>query len=247
MAAQDVIRVVVTRPRRQSAELTRRLADAGYAPVVLPLLDIAPLPVTEESWRTFASADVVVVTSPTGAHHLTEQLAASGRALPGSARVAAVGPETRSILRAAGIGVHVMPPRATGAALAEALADVGVAGARIVLARAREGRVELADGLRTAGAHVVELPLYASVAAEIDPVAVAEVRDAEVWIVTSPKIVDAAVGVVGREVLRRATVVSIGPTTTAHARESGIDVSAEASEQSAAGLVAALTEARPAG
>ncbi len=240
-----MIRVVVTRPPLQSARLIRLLDEAGYEPLVMPLLDIVALPVPDESWAAFASADVVVVTSPTGAHHLVERLTESGRRHPAVARVAAVGRETRTVLENAGVAVDVTPVRATGAALSDALAASGVDGARVVLARAREGRAELATGLRAAGAEVVEFPLYTSVAASPDPLQVAMARTAEAWTVTSPKIVDAAGDVVGADVLRSATVVSIGPTTSAHARGLGVDVAAEAADQSAAGIVAALIEVRP--
>ncbi len=240
MGGAEAIRVVVTRPREQSRELIRLLTEAGYAPVSLPLLDIQPLPVPDDDWESFAMADVVAVTSPTGAHHLVARLAESGRTVPEGMRVAAVGRETGAVLRAAGIAVHVVPSRATGVALADALAAEGVEGRHIVLARAREGRVELADGLRAAGARVTELPLYESVDAAVDPAEVVVACGAEVWIVTSPKIVEAAVNIVGREHLRGTTVVSIGPTTSARARDLGVPVAAEAAEQSASGLVAAL-------
>lgn len=243
MTDATVVRVVVTRPELQAAELIRGLTEHGYGPVVMPLLDIQALPVSDAGRRELQRADVVVVTSPTGAHHLVR--AVDGPTAFPRARVAAVGRETRAVLERGGVPVDVIPPRATGASLAEALAAGGIEGAHIVLARARCGRPEVPTRLRAAGAEVSELPLYASVPASPDPERVAQAREAAVWTVTSPKIVDAAIDAVGVEVLRSALLISIGPTTSAHARARGLEVAAEAADQSADGLIAALLRTRP--
>lgn len=237
------IRVAVTRPRLQSAELTALLAESGYEPIEIPLLDIQALPVADESWDALERSDAVVVTSPSGAHHLVEALRGTGRRIPETVTVAAVGRITEAALLSAGIRVSLTPERATGAALADALAERGVEGARVVLARALEGRVELSDGLRASGAEVTELPLYRAVSVTPDVGDVERARSAHVWTLTSPKIVDAAVAAVGSDTLAAAALVSIGPTTTAHVRRRGLQVAAEAAEQSAPGLVAAVAEA----
>jgi len=240
------IRVAVTRPRLQSAELIALLAESGYEPIEIPLLDIRALPVAEEAWEALGSSDAMVVTSPSGAHHLIEALRETGRRIPGTVMVAAVGRITEAVLLSAGIPVSLTPERATGAALADAFAERGVEGVRIVLARALEGRVELSDGLRAYGAEVLELPLYRAVTVTPDVGDIERARSADVWTLTSPRIVDAAVDAVGSDTLSATALVSIGPTTTAHVRRRGLQIAAEAAEQSAAGLAAAVAEAMPA-
>ena len=76
------MRVVVTRPRGQEAELVTRLEQLGHDVVHCPLLEIEPLgdePIDVEGY------DWVVVTSPNGARELLRRIRGP---LP---RVAAIG------------------------------------------------------------------------------------------------------------------------------------------------------------
>jgi len=91
------VRVVVTRPSGQEAELVARLEALGHEVVRCPLIEIEPLgddPIAVDGY------DWVIVTSANGARELLRR--AVGR-LP---RVAAIGPAT-----AAAIGVADLVPR----------------------------------------------------------------------------------------------------------------------------------------
>jgi len=231
-------RVVVTRPAEVSDGLVTALDDAGFDVIRLPLIETRDCvgPATDAGIAALSGADHIVVTSINGARRLG-RLVRSGAGRVGDATVVAVGQGTRDALAGEGIRVDLMPREATGAAVAAMLAERGVAGRRVVLARAREGRPELPAGLRAAGAEVLELPLYESVDLTPDAVELARASAAAAWTFTSPRIVDAAVRVAGHEPLAAVSLVSIGPTTSARLREHGLQVACEARAASVAAIV----------
>jgi uroporphyrinogen-III synthase len=79
----------------------------------------------------------------------------------------AVGEATAAPLRKLGYLVTTAP-RSSSAGLAEALLTCGVAGRRVLLPRAEEGRDEAALALRDGGAHVDEVIAYRTVAVAAD-------------------------------------------------------------------------------
>lgn len=231
-------RVVVTRPAGQAEGLADLLGAAGFEAVRLPLITVRDHigPDRDAGLVALPSADVVVVTSANGASRLCT-LVADGVPLRADVTVVAVGDPTRVALERGGLAVDLVPATATGAAVAEMLAGRGVAGRRVVLARALDGRPELPVALLVAGAEVIELPLYASVDITPPEDDLTRARGAEVWTLTSPRIVDGAVRAVGHEALGRAALVSIGPTTSAHIREIGLQVAGEATDASTDAIV----------
>jgi uroporphyrinogen III methyltransferase/synthase len=83
------------------------------------------------------------------------------------------------------------------------------------------------------------------VPAEPDPSVVAQIRSGEVDALTftSSSTVNNFVDAIGEITGPRPLVVSIGPVTSAAARESGLRVDAEADPHTIDGLVTAVTEA----
>lgn len=144
----DRPRVAVFRPDDGRLEATAdRLRARGCAPVADPMLAIEP------TGATPPDADLVVVTSPTGARLLAD---ADWTAL---APIAAIGPATADALREHGYAVDIVPETYSSAGLVEALAD-RVDGDHVALARSDRGSEILPDGLRDAGATVSETVLY---------------------------------------------------------------------------------------
>jgi len=106
-----------------------------------------------------ARYDTVCLTSPNGPRLLLDRLGGDARRLAG-VEVAAIGPGTAAALRDVGLVADVVAERAVAEGLLEAL-DGRVAGRRFLLAQAEGARATLADGLRDAGAAVVDVePLY---------------------------------------------------------------------------------------
>jgi uroporphyrinogen III methyltransferase/synthase len=238
-------RVVVTRARAQASELAARLAGLGAEVVEAPAIRIKPRPVTGQVARAVDRIEeygLVCVTSPNGAVLLLEALDARGRdvrALAG-ATVAAIGPSTAAELRRRGLRADVVSERSIAEALLEALRGVPVSGRRVLVARAAEARDVLPDALAERGAAVEVLPLYETVA---DPVAgewAEAVAHSDYVTFTSSSTVRFLLQALGGTLAPGPRVASIGPVTTATAREHGLDVAVEASRHDVDGLVEAL-------
>jgi uroporphyrinogen-III synthase len=163
---------------RGYAVLTRDAADAqAYAAALAPLgLDVVALPVT----RIAPAADpdalrravagggyvAVLVASPRAAHELARARDAAMVDVP---EVWAVGAATRRALAIARIAATHPDGVTGGAELARRLvASVAVAGRRVLVPRAEEGRPEPVAILRAAGAIVDDVVAYRSVPAPAD-------------------------------------------------------------------------------
>jgi uroporphyrinogen-III synthase len=203
------VRVIVTRPPAQAEELAEALRNAGFEPVLCPLLEIEPI---DDGPIELDGYDWVIVTSANGAAELARRHAGP---LP---RIAAVGEATAAALVEQGLEVSFVPsvssqegllaelPRPVGRAL-----FVGAAGARRLIAD------ELPADFR-AVYRTLELTPEAPVG---DLVLLASPSAARAW---------EKLGV-------RLPAITIGPQTTAAARLAGLDVVAEAKAQDVAALV----------
>jgi uroporphyrinogen III methyltransferase/synthase len=160
------------------------------------------------------------------------------RALAGTT-VAAIGPGTARALAARGIRADVVPERSVAESLLESLAGLGVAGRRVLVARAAEARDVLPDGLRDLGARVDVVALYDTVAEELGPDVLEAIGSADYVTFTSSSTVTRFMDAVG-DPPAHARVVSIGPVTSATARERGLEVHVEAERHDVDGLVDAL-------
>jgi uroporphyrinogen III methyltransferase/synthase len=245
------VSVLVPRPREQAAPLARILTDLGAEPVICEITRFVPAAELDldralgelggTRWIAFASAHAVAVTFAALARRH-----ADARALAG-VRVAAVGAATAAAVRAHGVEPDLVPEERTGAGLARALiaADPALAGGRVLLPRAAEGREELGDALAAAGAHVEAIDAYRTVPAPAAEVAPLVHRLAggrlDVLCFFAPSQVDALVAAAGAAVVGRARVIAaIGPTTAAALRAHGLRVDVVPGSPSAEDLAAAI-------
>jgi uroporphyrinogen III methyltransferase / synthase len=241
--------VAVTRARAQASGLAQRLARLGAEVVEAPAIRIEPRPVNGEvaqAAREIGSFALVCVTSPNGATLLLDAVEAVGgdaRSFAG-VEVAAIGPGTTAELARRGIRADVVAEVSTAEGLLDALSDMELAGERVLVARASEARDALPDGLAERGADVVVVPLYDTVAEQLGDDQLAAVERADYVTFTSSSTVrffmDALAGAVLPE---RTRVISIGPITSATARELGLEVHAEAARHDIDGLVETLLAA----
>ncbi len=125
-------------------------------------------------------------------------------------------------------------------ALVEALAEVDVAGHKVLVARAAEARDVLPDALRERGAEVDVVALYETVREQPDPEAVEAAQSADYVTFTSSSTVRNLTEALGDRFPRDARVVSIGPVTSEAARDAGLEVHAEAERHDVDGLLAVL-------
>jgi uroporphyrinogen III methyltransferase/synthase len=235
--------VAVTRARAQASALASRLAALGAEVVETPAIRIEPRPLGGELDGVEDYA-LLCFTSPNGVALLLGALRERGRdarALSG-ATVAAIGPGTARELERHGIRADVLPERSVAEALVESLETVPVEGRRVLVARAAEARDVLPDALRARGADVDVLALYDTVAEPLDEEQRAAFARATHVTFTSSSTVRFLIDALGgRDGLPgSARVVSIGPVTSATAREHGLQVDVEAERHDVDGLVDAL-------
>ena len=225
------VSIAVTRARTQASGLAAKLRALGAAIIEAPAIRIEPLDVELPDPRDY---DLVVLTSPNGVDELFRHVH-DARALAGPT-IAVVGPGTAAALLARGVQADVVPTRAVGEGLAEALA--GRSFRRALVARAQEARDVVPDALRAAGAEVDVEALYRTVAEPLSE----RSRDAALaadWATftsaSSVRHFHAAAGT-----LEGPRLASIGPVTSAALRELGHEPSLEAVDHTPDGLVAAL-------
>jgi uroporphyrinogen III methyltransferase/synthase len=245
-------RVVVTRAREQASELRARLEGLGAEVIELPSIALEPVQFTVPDLRRYAW---LVFTSVNGVEAFFERgLARMGldaRAL-GPVRVAVIGPGTADALARRGITADLRPERFVAESLLEAFPDPDPSGARVLLARAEQARDVLPDGLRARGYEVDVLAVYRTVTVTPDAAQLEAVRGGDVDAVTftSSSTVRNFSEIVGSlpapDTAADRTnplVVSIGPVTSATARECGYRVDAEAEPHTIDGLVDAVVDA----
>lgn len=235
-------RVVVTRARAQASALAERLRELGAEVVEAPAIEVvdpsdggAALRAAVDRVSTY---DWVVFTSANGVHRTFAEIP-DARVLAGT-KVAAVGPGTAEALAEHRILADLVPARAVAEGLLEAFPPAGAG--RVLLARAEVGRDVLPDGLRTAGWEVDDVAAYRTVPATPDAGQRQRVASADAVTFASSSSVTNLVAAMGADQIPP-TVVSIGPVTSATARDLGLAVAAEAEVHTIDGLVDALVDA----
>ena len=113
-------------------------------------------------------------------------------------------------------------------------------GARALVARAEEARDTLPDGLRAAGAEVDVVALYRTLAAM--PRHPERMLDADAVAFTSSSTVARFAEALAGHDLAGVRGVSIGPVTSATARDLGVGIVAEAPQHDLDGLVGTLLQ-----
>jgi uroporphyrinogen III methyltransferase/synthase len=242
--------VVVTRPRPQAHDLVARLADAGAAVVVVPVITVtapADTRALEQAAAQAAEYDWIVFTSANAVDRFVALLR-DGRSL-GGVGIAAVGPATAAALTARNLVADLVPEDATAAGLVASMpaaptpgAVPGRPGGRVLFPRAADARDVLAPGLRAKGWLVDEVEAYRTVAAGASDGVTSDVlaaaAAADVITFSSPSTVDRYLTLSGGRV--PPVVACIGPVTAEAARRAGLAVDVVAAEPSDAGLVAGL-------
>jgi|LakMenEpi03Aug12_release.lakeMendotaPanAssembly.Ray.scaffolds.fasta_scaffold62766_2 uroporphyrinogen III methyltransferase/synthase len=239
-------RVLVTRPAGQGDELACLVRAAGGQCLHVPVIRLAAPPSWQPLDDALASAatyDWIVFASANGVQAFTGRLRAAGRdaRLLGTARIAAIGPATRRALETAGLACDLTPDEFRSEGLAAAFAGQP-RGGRFLLVRADKGRDVLRRSLEEAGHQVDEVAAYASRPLDaLDDESQAAVAAGVDWVtVTSTSIAEATARLFADRI-RGWRIASISPVTTAALRRAGLDVTVEADEASAAGLVAAMS------
>jgi len=157
--------IAITRPESRSGPLARRLAAVGASVLARPLIEIAE----PESWAPLDEAigrigefHWIVFTSVNGAAAFARRLRERGRSAAdaGGARVAAVGRATAARLREEGLKVDLVAGTPDAEGLAADLPLASMAGLKVLLPGAAEGRDILPRALVGAGALTTQAECY---------------------------------------------------------------------------------------
>jgi uroporphyrinogen-III synthase len=137
-----------------------------------------------------------------------------------------------------------MPEEYVAESLLEALAGDDLKGQRVLLPRAAVARDVVPVALRERGAIVDVVEAYLTVIPENAGVHTRELLERKPdWITfTSSSTVTNCIVAAGREALQGVKIASIGPITSATAREHGLTVDVEANPHTIEGLVTALVQ-----
>jgi uroporphyrinogen-III synthase len=223
------------------------LEDEGAEVVFLPLLEF--LPPTDQR-PLYAAAerisryDWIVFASPSGVAAFAEATRSAGTDDQlRRARCAVIGPSTGRAAREINLNVVVEATSSTSSGMFKTLRSHLQAGEEILLPAAEEGRTELEQYLREDGFSVTRVAAYQTAKRmphEDDWHKVIEAAPNAV-IFASPRTAEAFVDLPGaRNVLERAAVVAIGPTTSEALRTLSIPAAATAERPTAEALVEAV-------
>ncbi len=250
MSRLDRRTVVVTRAGSGPDALAERLRELGAAVRELPAIAFAPPEdprPRDAALRGLAGFEWVAFASATAVDRVLDRLSELGipkDALAGRL-LAAVGPATAARLRERLRDPELIPGEATGEALARELAPV-VRGRRVLLPRPAEGRPELVEGLRAAGASVAAVESYRTVPVPPERLACLggwiRAREIDAVAFASPSAVRAVAGALGpdRSILGDVLVAAIGPATARALEELGLAHGAVADRHTGRDLAEAI-------
>jgi uroporphyrinogen III methyltransferase/synthase len=241
-------RIVVTRAKGQAEALTARLHALGADVVELPTIEIRPpadFGPLDRAIAALSSYDWILFTSANGVRFFVDRLDRSAADLRDfRARICAIGPATRAAVEALHLKVDLMGKEYVAEGLLAAFEPFDLAGKRVLLPRAAVARdlIPLELGRRAAQIDVVEA--YRTVAPENAAEQAAAVFSGahrpDCITFTSSSTIRNFVDIAGLDALDGVKVTSIGPVTTATARDLGIEVAAQAQPFTIDGLLQAI-------
>lgn len=188
-------KAVITRPRAQADGLARAVAALGRTPVLLPLLEIAPLPDQSALQAALGELDsfaLVAFVSP----NAIDAAFAHVQAWPRQVALAVLGEGSRAALARHGLteaNATILgpqdPTRSDSENLLESLDLAALRGKRVLIVRGESGRELMADGFRAAGAEVSVVPAYRRSVPVLTPELASNLRallaESNDWILTS--------------------------------------------------------------
>jgi len=187
--------VVITRPRAQAESLARAVAALGRRPVLLPLLEIAPLADRSGLQAALAELEAYALVAFVSPNAIDAAFAHIPH-WPRQVALAVLGEGSRAALARHGLDAGNAtilgprdPTRSDSENLLAALDLAALAGKRVLIVRGESGRELMADGFRGAGAAVTVVPAYRRSVPALSPALAAQLRALLAapndWIITS--------------------------------------------------------------
>jgi uroporphyrinogen-III synthase len=157
------LKIVVTRPREQAAELQQRIEQLGGNVILFPLLEIEPVPdldMLQAVVARLSDFDLAIFISPNAVKYGMAAILSAGE-IPKGLRIATVGQSSALALRDAGVNDIITPlDRSDSEALLEVPQLHDVKHWKIVIFRGDGGRELLGDTLKARGADVEYVTCY---------------------------------------------------------------------------------------
>ncbi|WP_405218808.1 uroporphyrinogen-III synthase [Agrococcus sp. Ld7] len=266
------MRVLIPRGGSWGDDVAQRVTDAGFEPLILPLVQIEPADDQQQLQLMLGHLadgrfDWLIVTSQSTVRVLPR--------VPASVSVAAVGSVTAAALRERGVPVAFIPTKQSAAGLVD---EWPIREGRVLWPHALDAKPTIASGLRQHGMQVSEVVAYKTVPAfssgeelvaavtDVIPVLDAEglrqqqelqaaSADAADGVLTAVEPAETPIdavlitsGSVAKQVARLGLpadtrIIAMGEQTAEDCRRVGLRVAAIARQPSAAGLVEALEAA----
>lgn len=246
------LRIALTRPEEQSAQLATSLRAEGAAVLIAPTIKITGRelsPTIKRELEMLSSYDWIVFTSANAVRVFGEMLfemKLDARALA-NCRIAAIGERTAAALKKMGIRSDTVPHEFTQESLSHAIHVTK--GDRVLIPRAAVARDVLEKELLSRGASVHSVPLYDTLG---DPDGIATLRHEltrgriHVATFTSASTIQRFAEQVKQEDIPRlfadVTLASIGPITSDALRAVGLTPHVEAETATADGLATAIVK-----
>jgi uroporphyrinogen-III synthase len=240
------MKVLITRPRRQSDTLAQALRQAGAEPILFPVIEIAPAEdntALDRALNILTCYDWLVLTSVNGVEAVWNRMEALGLgSLPAELRVAAIGPKTAGAVRQRGTEPQYVPGEYVAEAILPGLGDLR--GRWVLLPRADLARPDLARLIEQSGGVAHEIAAYRTLPASPTPEGLEALRQGvDIVAFTSSSTVRnfaalaRAAGMDPLDLPGRPRILCIGPITAATANQEGFAVDAVAEEYTAEGLL----------
>lgn len=158
------LKIAVTRPRDQAAQLARRIEQSGGLPLLFPLLEIEAAEITpalRERLSRVAQSDLAIFISPNAVQYGIAAVHAAGVTFPAALKIAAVGQGSAKALREQGMTGIIAPTERFDSEGLLALPELqNVAGWRVMIFRGNGGRELLGETLGARGAEVEYVECY---------------------------------------------------------------------------------------
>lgn len=234
--------VVLTRPEELAGGLIERLSDLGAHVLLMPSIEIRPLPTgpLDRELKKISTYTWVMFTSRNAARIFLERVGDLRRLH--SVKVAAIGPATAAQFQ--GLVPDLVSKESTTDALGKTLLKKIGKGDRILYPCAEVHNTEMVRALRDKGAEVKEVVVYRIVRRPLD---LSGFDRATVLTFASALTAEHFLSQLDgttRDVLKRCKIVCIGPVTAERVGELGYTVHGVARRHDADGLVEAILNAR---
>jgi uroporphyrinogen III methyltransferase/synthase len=242
-------RILITRPRAQAKDFAEKLRQAGFEPILLPVIEIRPVENNTELKQALGNIEMYTWVVFTSINAVDVVLKNSALAV---VKVAAVGIKTAEALRKHGIEPDFIPDEFVGVNIMSGLGDVK--SKWILLPRAELAREELPKAIVKAGGVAHEIIVYRTLPAEVDLDGLAALKSGvDVVTFTSPSTVENFAAIVRQKNLdpfhlpNTPAFACIGTVTERAARDMGFENIITAKEFTTEGLVEAIKNITQAG